>query len=182
MAIDRLNWEGDRLVVAGPTSSPQPVPRQPDVSGFASFMLQGTQAGVDQSRLMLSSTGEPVTMTLEVPANFVIEVSFRLPRLDRDGSVGLLLNGDPEVGIRIDHTGIRLQGDPLEKPPAYLNPKTFEYSAYHLLRIEAQSGQSLWWLDGLRVASFPHLAGTGQVRFTGQNGTSEWAAFALTAV
>jgi GH43 family beta-xylosidase len=78
LAIDRLDWSGDELVVHGPTVSPQPAPPPPDQAGFAGFTcLEGDcQIGPQGLQLTLSGPQAAASLPLRRP-DFLLEVTFQ---------------------------------------------------------------------------------------------------------
>jgi hypothetical protein len=160
MAIDRLEWVGERLTVFGPTSTPQPAPIAPTRSGFAGHGLPGDLGrgwrlvsgrwSVQQGAAMQQDAASPgeARCAVDVPA-FVCELSLR----HLTGTEGC-----SRYGVGLDSAGrpiLRCSLQPAERIAAicwedeqgrqerrYALPKEFEPQAYWLLRLE---------VDGLRV-------------------------------
>ena len=78
LAIDPLDWEGKRMRIAGPSTTPQPAPQLPTVSAF-----------LDEP-LVLAAGGERVFET--GAPSFLLEVSARA--LEESGSFGIALRSE----------------------------------------------------------------------------------------
>jgi GH43 family beta-xylosidase len=129
LAIDPLFFEGERMVVLGPSTEPRPAPPLPDIADFFDgpslapvWQVRGTwSAGGGAAR----GTGE---LRLETGAtDFLVEVSLR---------------GDSGVGIALDSLRILIGRDlPL--------PEGFDPGAWHLVRAEVEGLRAKISLDGV---------------------------------
>ena len=77
MAIDRLDWAGERLLVLGPTTTPQPAPALPAITVEGEIELAGA-----------ASPAWPV------PPSFLCEVTARVVGDSGTGGWGFALHGD----------------------------------------------------------------------------------------
>jgi len=198
MALDRLDWAGDRIVVVGPTTIPQPAPLMPAVLQFA-----GSEDAADlgpqwtglTGRWRLSS-GEALQESDDsVPAqahyvigasSFVCEVSLRA-RSAHTTTYGIAIGGinGPAVrwAILPEMRRVRVESQTGETLFDELLPPEFDPLAYHLLRIEVNGSSISTRLDGWlaqwdgELNCEPHalvLSATGQAAFSGFALTRGW--------
>ncbi len=162
LAIDPLEWEGERLVVRGPSVSPQPL-RLPAVNGFLSLScLRGPCRG-DEHRLSLApARGEAAEASLALPAgDFVLEVSLRAPEAASEGEWGLVLEGAAGAGYRFTFTNappgpallIHFGDSQVER----IELEGIQTQAYHLLRLETAGGRWSLALDDDRLQDSARL-------------------------
>lgn len=130
MAIDPLDWAGERLFVLGPSTTPRPAPLRPALEDLSdSTLAAGTQA--------VRATGGPA---------FLAEVSLcTLENLHEGGGAGIALrSGGGETLRFLLGSEARIQGKSHEATVERLAlPPGFDPRAFHLLRIE---------VDGLRIS------------------------------
>ncbi len=177
MAIDRLTWEDDRLVIQGPTSQLQAAPRPPKIRGFAGFMtLNGAWNTTDEaacSTLPDSCTRLPLAGEAQV-----IEVSIRQLDCDPNGRYGFALadkNSLLEAWIDPEHRQLEIRAG--GEAEIVNLPDPFNASAFHLLRIETGGGQVQIKLDWL--AWHGRLAVVAdELRFMAVDGRVELRGFA----
>jgi GH43 family beta-xylosidase len=97
MAIDPLDWAGERMLILGPTTTPQPGPNPPTVSG-----LLDAPAALQPGEAVRYETGGP---------SFLVEVSVRggagIVLWDEDGGEILRLEMEPADAFRL----LRLEVD-----------------------------------------------------------------------
>jgi GH43 family beta-xylosidase len=150
MAIDRLDWAGERLIVLGPSYTPQSAPLLPTLSDFFDREHQrglghewdcapedgwSTRGGeAIASHALVAEAQRP----LPAP-HFVSEVSLR--PLDQAGGGGVALRSEDEEVFRCLITSRSAQiswlGPAGRKEERLALPAEYEPSAFHLLRIEA---------------------------------------------
>ena len=154
MAIDPLDWAGDRMLLLGPSFTPQPQPNGPTlIDFFDSSTEEGltspwqtvagswqTGACAVQQRAIgtLAEARMPLAM-----ASFVCEVSLRAseaPSADTSASFGVSIkHGDADllrVAI-IPSTGrVAITSAHSLESHDFVLPETFASHAFHLLRIE----------------------------------------------
>jgi GH43 family beta-xylosidase len=148
-AIDRLDWAGERLLVLGPSHTPQPIPLPPSFAGFSRGWRSITGQWAVQADGSAVLTAGEVRYPIPIPA-FLAELSLRADQPAAGGLFGLKLYAGEEELFRFWlppakniaavawHTfdnGWQEQELPL--------PAAFDPTAYHLLRLE---------LDGRRLS------------------------------
>lgn len=114
MAIDPLDWAGERMLVLGPSTEPRPLP----LPTFVGFSKEGE----------VLDTGS---------SSFLCEVSVRAQEIPAPGSgVGLALSGDGEERLRVllGAKAVRVFSNNREEEIAL--PSGFNLEAFHLLRLE----------------------------------------------
>lgn len=149
MAIDRLSWDGDRMIIHGSGSQPQPAPRPPRLQGFAGFeTTSGAWTFKDQSAC---STRPDSSLRLQMDEQAqLIEVNLR--QLDSD-SKGLcrfyLADSFVVVGVWIDTAQMRMEMMTNDQVEWIDLPASFLASAFHLLQIDLTPKQLTIHLDWL---------------------------------
>jgi len=195
MALDRLDWTGDRIVVSGPTTTPQPAPLMPAVLKFV-----GSEDAADLGPRWSGLTGRWWRIAGEarqesddsVPAqahcviaasSFVCEVSLRAGSAHTKtyGMAIRDINGLtvtwailPQMGrVRVEsHTGETLFDEML--------PAEFDPLAHHLLRIEVNSSSISIRLDGWLAQWDGELSFEPHALVLGATGKAAFSGFALT--
>ncbi len=143
MSIDRLEWIGDRLAVLGPTTTLQPAPIQPGVTGFT--------AGWEQAR-------DSRHLALRYPA-FLAEMYVRPaagPRLSLMDESGALLQ------LSVDGRELTLT-TPDRRSSAASLPSGLATDSFHRLRIAADGNRVSLDLPGTAIrweAVLDRLPGT----------------------
>ena len=170
LSIDRLDWAGDRLLVVGPSTTPQPAPNPPTIAGFGSDGGSGlgpgwqgvsgtwtVQAGAAQQTA--ASGLAAAVLTVPAPA-FVLEVS---PRAVVVGAarpayagasygVGLTDARGPLLHCRLPVTGeaavvaVATAAGWEEHPVALRSG--FDSTMNHLLRLEVDGRRVRLQIDG----------------------------------
>ena len=164
LCLDRLDFVGDRILIVGPTTTPQPAPLQPTVNGFGAdnavglgpgWQPSGGQWGVSQGAALQASSAGSSGAHLALPAaDFVLEVSLRAVEdpsgrggyglsLYNDAAPALVVTLQPGQGHALVgwHTGTELSETSLALPPDF-NP-----AAYHRLRVELNAHHAHVSLD-----------------------------------
>jgi GH43 family beta-xylosidase len=164
MAIDRLDWAGERLLVLGPSITPQPAPSQPAVLEIE------RPAGPDKTPYETGS------------ASFLCEVTVRaLEELQENAGVGIgfLDGGQERLRFLLTFEGARLVRagrDELLPLPAGFDPR-----AFHLLRIDVDGRQVSIEVDGVALRWAGEMDGpAGAVALLSEGVAAEHAGFALT--
>jgi GH43 family beta-xylosidase len=196
MAIDPLGWEDGRLVVYGPTNTPQTI-NLPQVSGFKEFSHRIGSCVLDDKQAALTPQPDDLSglalaaQPLPSPS-FILEVSLRMKSnhagccsgIGLEGSAGRLLcisidesEQGPQVVVK---TFAGEQRFPLQG---------FDSLVFHLLRLEVNKGQVVFTLDGdiLHDGSLfrwqGQVAGEAvQVNLFSENTSSTFAGFAITVL
>ncbi len=146
LAIDPLDWAGERMLVLGPSIGPQPAPLRPAVEGFGEgeapderWHLAGGRWRVQGGTCEQEEADGRAEATLDVGAPFfVMEVSLRAPEPAR-GSLGVTLqkaDGTPSLALQLVPEGPagRLTLGETAMPLAL--PSEFDPHCFHLLRVE----------------------------------------------
>jgi GH43 family beta-xylosidase len=203
LAIDPMDWAGQRMLVLGPTTTPQPAPNPPT---FADYFEPGPSPELGErwqcdggiwtvhegAALQVSTSAVAEARYLSRTGSFIAEVSMRLLQASK---------GNCEFGIRLgdetgsllsftlsptDHQAIvtRQSGEgasPQKEERRFNLPKDFRLTAYHLLRVEVNGLQAELSLDEQQI--FWQGAIPRQVRAIGlatEHAAAAFAGFALT--
>jgi len=105
LAIDRIDFAGDRLFIVGATDSPQPAPFRPRVSGPMDELADRPYFEIDgkwsfENSEAICELSENSSLTCSTPESFLCEVNFRCIKFINGGAVGIRL--DSEEGIICD--------------------------------------------------------------------------------
>ncbi len=200
LAIDRLEWVGERMTVLGPTTTPQPAPIHPTFQDFVEGerdeeLNEGWETpkgrwGVRAGEAVQEQTeGEALARCDAVWAgSFLLEVSLRAvvgetPR----GSFGVDIYGADgarrlRVALEPEKRRIvfrRSSGDAREAARAL--PENFDFAAYHLLRIDADAARVHVSLDGYAARTQLFLNGeVGQAGLFTDGAAASFKGFQLT--
>ena len=150
LAIDRLNFAGNRIFIIGATYTPQIAPFQPTLTDF--FDNENSQRytkgewnfGANEASCGISEHSELIYQTKT--RMFLCEFSFRCYEIiDESGSVGFYLADENRMVLKFSIFPMSNQvvvdyND--DKKQKFELPNDFNFQAYHLLRVE---------VDGLRV-------------------------------
>ncbi|HET9531761.1 MAG TPA: family 43 glycosylhydrolase, partial [Blastocatellia bacterium] len=158
LCIDRQDWDGDRIVVLGPSTTPQPAPSKPAVDGFdgdgwefagGCWSARGSVAAQEYS-------GPTAEARCRVGfSSFIMEASLRSLLADSEkGHIGVTVIGGREDALRF-----ALMIPERKAVASWLTPEgwaerrfdlpeVFRMDAYHLLRIEVDNGFARIALDG----------------------------------
>jgi hypothetical protein len=198
LAIDRLDWAGDRLMVIGATSNPQPAPAS---ATFADFFDEQLENGLgdgwlsvggqwfvrDNTAFQKSKQGEFEARSKAKSAQFVAEVSLRLLE-GENGAFGIrLFSGNNSVltlllkatsGCSISwHSA----GSHILSSQHFVLPNDFKMEAYHLIRVEADSAWVTIELDNQLIQWKQVLAESPQsVALLTLNASAAFRGFAFT--
>lgn len=172
LAIDRLEWVGDRLIVLGPSSTSQPIPIPPTrADEFRSDHKTGLGEGWScvGGRWRVSGlearqeSYEPVAEArTEIGAPcFVLEISLRaIYSVPANGAIGVELWDNAGVVLRFSLLSLASQAlvgcradDGVVLEQRLFLPSTFLHDVYHRLRIECNGSTFKAGLEGV-VAQF----------------------------
>ncbi|MBN2047599.1 MAG: glycoside hydrolase family 43 protein, partial [Anaerolineaceae bacterium] len=142
LAIDRLFWEEEKLRIAGPSSTPQPAPPMPDVSGFADFTRgREMKLGIDGNELRLAAD-QQAFVHLPTASEFVLEVSMKRVDGGRGAGLGFVMYDDdrPIASIMLDPRQKQLSLDMEGGTDVQTVDESYDAAAFHLLRLESKDG------------------------------------------
>jgi GH43 family beta-xylosidase len=167
MAVDPLDWAGERMLVLGPTTTPQPAPNRPILADFFDEPGSGTLAPGSERRY---ASGSP---------SFLCEVSLRALEGSReDAGFGVDLRGEEGTLLRV-----RLAGEWLRVGDRrFLLPPGFDPRAFHLLRLEVDGFRAAVRLDEAAAAWRGRIGGAAAgIALVAAGISAECAGLALTA-
>jgi GH43 family beta-xylosidase len=160
MAIDPLDWAGERLLVLGPSTTPQPAPVRPAILEIDS--PQG-----------LHETGSP---------SFLCEVTVRaLEELQGNAGAGIALleGGQERLRFLLVSEGARLvRSGREERLPL---PAGFDPRAFHLLRVDVDGRRVAIEVDGIALRWAGEIDGpAGAIALVAEGAAAEHSGIALT--
>ncbi|HEX2223287.1 MAG TPA: glycoside hydrolase family 43 protein [Thermoanaerobaculia bacterium] len=165
MAIDPLDWAGERLLVLGPSTTEQPAPPRPTLEDLADQTLSaGTEA--------VRPTGGP---------SFLVEVSLcALENLHADGGAGVALRSAGGESLRfLLGSEFRIRRKSGEERLAL--PSGFDPRAFHLVRIEVDGTRVAVDLDGVTLRWRGEIeAPAEQIALLADGVAATFSGFALT--
>jgi GH43 family beta-xylosidase len=183
LAIDPLEWIGDRLTVLGPSTGPEPAPNLPSISGFAAgwtWPLGSWRTSPD------TAVCEPgfCQARLALPvSSFLLQVHLRvLPPSSQTQRYGIALASETgELATFVlapfsQHAIIRAMDTEaaLELHPDYL------HEVDHLLQVEADGPNVSIALDGVRRWQGRLTGVPERLQLFAESCAAEFAAFELT--
>ncbi len=200
LAIDRLDWVGERLTVLGPTVTPQPQPQPATLLDFfdgdgndglgANWSCDGGQWQCRQGVAVQQTTDVRAEARCQLTApSFSAEVSLRLQQNTASGAAGVkLLNQDgAEIAFQLLPGAVQITeiGAPDETTRVRATlplPADFVTTAFHLLRVEVNGSSVKFMLDdkALQWSGKTHVQPDSIALFTRQ-AAAGFAGFALTA-
>ncbi|MGI9105199.1 MAG: glycoside hydrolase family 43 protein [Pyrinomonadaceae bacterium] len=162
LAIDRLDWVGERMTVLGASTTPQCAPLKPTFAGFsdgedlgAGWMLAGGRwaSGAGEAR-QEAAEGEATARCEARSSSFVWEVSLRALEPDVTGAFGIALFRGDELALRFviapqekeARVSWRARGGGQVETRLAL-PGDFQPRAFHLLRIVVDNALVTIFLD-----------------------------------
>ena len=153
MAIDRMDFAGDRIFVVGATHTPQPAPFEPDRLESRTWIREGSWTGLGGTITSASTDRSQITLP-ELPSSFLCELSISC-------SEALTDDGRIEVDLKSNGSAVCLTFHPISKvmrievpadstgfPLICKLPEDFDWLAVHVLRIEADHRRLKICLDG----------------------------------
>ncbi|MBC8077662.1 MAG: family 43 glycosylhydrolase, partial [Chloroflexales bacterium] len=191
LAIDPLDWAGERMLVLGPSFTPQPAPSPPTVAdqfdGSSLSDLWATEGGdwrVENGALpQLAATGEAAAICSHDAESFLAEVSVRSEG-DPIGAYGVRV-GDTHQFL-LDPQAGRALGSVWSEESGWVAseirlPADFNFGAFHLLRVERNAGQLEVTLDEVVALWQPGApVSSGPLALVTHNAAAAFAGFALT--
>jgi GH43 family beta-xylosidase len=197
-AIDRLDWAGERMLVLGPSVTPQPAPLAPTVSDFfdedqaaglgRNWQCEAGRWSVrDGAAVQEQAAGDARARSTAQAECFVAELSMRALEDDSSGEYGIALDGVDGQVLRFMIAPAKGQAVISTLTPAgwtersFTLPQGFDAKAYHHLRIEADGRLVHLALDSTAVRVQESLLGpAGGVALATHDRAAAFAGFALT--
>ncbi len=198
MAIDPLDWAGERMLVLGPSNTPQPAPNAPSLAEFfdhespdglgAGWHVTGGRWSAGGGSATQAATGGVARAEHAIPPtpSLIAEISVRAGG-HMSGGYGLTLDSDA-VRILIEpaeHTLLaHVRGaDERAEETRFALPTGFDAAAYHLLRVELSGRRLRLALDGMALPGSVTRTDEREVATIGlatEAGAAEFAGLAVT--
>ncbi|HEX8184847.1 MAG TPA: hypothetical protein VF747_08860, partial [Blastocatellia bacterium] len=188
LAIDRQDWAGKRMIILGPTTTPQPAPARPALYGFSGDEWRRDKGWALKDGALVQ--GEENALVAR--ASYATEIAFYVLELSlkslndpsKEGLFGLELSGaghvfrfslSPESKEAVITGGTKNSGE-----QRFKLPPEFDVTAFHLLRVEVNGDFVSIALDSLaiwqdRIDAPPH-----EVALLTQKVSAAFAGLALT--
>ena len=194
LAIDPLDWAGDRLLVLGPSAEPRPAPIAPTCADFfdtaraedlgPDWKCAGGRWSAKDGAAHQSDASGIALAKYNTPAeSFVAEVSLRALG-EPSGGYGLALGDSLMALLAPGQLIVRLRdGDQWAEERLAL-PIGFDARADHLLRMEIDAGRAAVMLDEVAARWSGRLAperAIGTLALATERSAATFAGFALTA-
>ena len=193
MALDRLDWAGERMLLLGPTTTPQPI-RLPTLADFFDdprpadlgprWVCTGGAWATDNGEATQTAQAVATAVCVADAHNYVAEVSARAIAIADDASYGVALGEyvcfllQPGRGRIVAATR---QGDGWAAADLAL-PTDFAAQAFHLLRVERNAGRVAISLDeGAPWQAYVPADVALPFALRTDNATAAFAGFALTS-
>jgi GH43 family beta-xylosidase len=188
MAIDRLDFAGERMFVLGASHTPQPAPFEPTAGALDRELSRWKKTGNwrVEERSLISDAKARSEIQLSVPQSFLCELTFACPGEPSDDS-RIVIRFDSSRGP-IDLTflpisgGMRMEGprDRTDLPMTCELPAEFDWNAPHRLRFEADYRRLTIELDQIqRFDTFLPVPMTS-VSICSENQSIELSSYQLT--
>jgi GH43 family beta-xylosidase len=199
LAIDRLDWAGERMLIFGPSATPAPAPIPAAFADFfdderqdgpgAGWVCNGGRWVMRGGEAVQELAGGVATARRAAPANGVFEVTVRSLDTATAGMYGLSFGGRFFALIAPARRQLVIRTVSLDTGPAHARlplPPDFDASADHLLRVELNAGRATIALDGnarrwqaqlpsgLAVDTLALVAEQARVAFSGLAVTAGW--------
>ena len=195
LAIDRLEFAGDRLMVLGPSTTPQSAPVEPGIRGFAGqhsetgWQIEGGQWTIRNDQAIQEATkgAALISHSNGCPA-FTVEITLRaLNKASEIGSFGINLSGEQRLPLSVllqpgtRYALILWQTEVGNGEYDILLPDGFDYTANHLLHIECNFHHARVMLDNRSLCWEGYLSYLcSGIGLTTQNLAAAFSAFELT--
>jgi hypothetical protein len=177
LAIDPLDWAGDRMLVLGPSTAPQPAPTPPafadffdgergDGLGEAWECAGGRWSARDGAAVQASAGGAARAVRRVSSPHMVAEVSARALDATAGGMYGLLFGDRLFALLAPAQRQLVIRTVSPDTGPAHARlplPSGFDPGADHLLRVEVNAGRAVIALDGNARRWMTRLPAGGQI-------------------
>ena len=157
MAIDRMDFAGERIFVVGATHTPQPAPFEPILSDFDKPLSKWVREGDwinDAGTVTSSGAGRSQIILPDLPTSFLCEFTLGCAHgLTDDGRIEIELKSNGSAVCLTFHPisnvmRVEVPADSTGFPLICKLPEDFDWMAAHLLRIEADHRRLKICLDG----------------------------------
>ncbi|MDB5034710.1 MAG: hypothetical protein JWQ98_1951 [Chlorobi bacterium] len=155
LCIDRMDWAGDRMLVLGPSTEPQPAPAAPSIRGLDAARGWRSARGewmVEDGRATQTARGSRGVARLEPErSSFLLEVNVKSDAAAGVGRFGIALAGaeGEELHVVLDPAGRTIgvaRGE--EILGSIPLPEDFRFDVFHLLRLDVNCRLIHITLDG----------------------------------
>ena len=198
MAIDALDWAGERMLVMGPSHTAQRAPLQPHFADFlagqrrerprGAWRQEGSEWVVRDGAAMAREAGTVAELHYATPAAaFVLEVSVAGAAEATSGAWGVTLRGEgePLLSFRLlpeeRRAVISRQSAQREREQRLALPENFDFTAYHLLRLEVDGARAKLAVDNVLLRWQGELgAEATHVVLCSEQARAAFSGFALT--
>ncbi len=197
LAIDPLEWAGDRLIVLGPSSTPQPAPLLPTFAdSFDEARANGLGAGWscdgggwsvrEGAAIQQSLESDAMARCITRATHFVCEVNLRALEFGENGAFGVALNADEKSTLRFTinpmrgDAAIARQNENSWTEQALALPRDFDPRVFHLVRVEVDGLRVRVRLDGVTSWRGALVTQATRVGLITHNAAAAFAGFALT--
>lgn len=183
MAIDRMDFAGNRIFIHGATFTPQIAPFRPAIETFRELEKLGSWSDTGNGIESVLDGDREIRYHLE-NENFLCEVSFRCKDFNNiDRSAGFRLFAEDkaifEFSLLLEASQVRISFNELEQ--SFDLPSEFESRAFHLLRLEVDGKFIKVRLDEAAFNIELYLALKADLlSFFTKDVKTEFAGFALT--
>jgi GH43 family beta-xylosidase len=181
LAIDRMDFAGDRIYINGATDRPQPAPFEPAIKGFATGWEARGQWDISPLDAVSSDTGENELVCLDPGTSFLFEVSVRTSA-NAAGKWGFYLSDENGKTFELSVSPLRREaivswsGNTEALPLA----SDFDPGVFHLLRVVADGRFIRFSLD--ESPQFERMLERASTRLAlmAENARTTFSGFALT--
>jgi hypothetical protein len=183
MAIDRLDWQSDQLVIHGPSFTAQETPRKPQSFGFEGFDLTGNlvEKGITKLTMKAGSKTEYASLPMYSPPA-IIEIGFELSEFNLQSRISVDFIDSKSLPLPVfcfsPSKAMIKSFVEAEMQHAEVIP-----SVLQLIRMEwTQSGNLKLYLNQVKLAEmWLPITPTHKFRLSCTHATVTWHAFTLTA-
>lgn len=188
LAIDRMDFAGERMFIDGATHTEQLAPFEPSITFMDDRSDWSSVTGwtISDNKAVSQSSGESEMVSRRLLGDFLCEVSFYAEASDDAGSFGFYLSCPQGKSLELifapeNQTVLSVFNDEKLHQRALNLPDKFDLSAVHLLRIEAWEGAVKLSVDDSAITfeEIPQNPPT-QIAFTANNLKAELAGLAIT--
>jgi len=150
LAIDRMDFAGDRIFITGATNTPQPAPVAPGISGIEEDHFAWKASGewrFEHGDAFSSNDGIAGLSLVEVPQAFLCEFTFRCIDPPRDKSSFSFKLGTERNSVsltfhpNLNSVQIELPEDASGASSIVKLPDGFDWTADHLVRADVDHGR-----------------------------------------